>query len=318
MIEVIASKIIRRTAERQTIANTIRERGIHGQSWHILQPQPYSGTVCGVDGGIVDFSLQENKLILVKSSAVCQTLENSKIKSSMHYPMHAEPKLIHTDDPLDIHEQQLFKTYVRLESEIGIAREVAEIQKPDVLLLDGSIIMLPSDVADKSSNVYDYYLKIKQKFEDLYEFCLNNQILLGGAVKDSHSRRLAEILNVKMNDSVLTYYVLQQNERTPFIPIDEETNNIYISYLKLSKYDRPLRVELLTNNIEADSSVFLDAIMATVIPHREYTFPAPLIEADHRAHLTDKEIKFYYSRLLGRLGRNPELFMLRRNNRPFR
>ena len=48
-----------------------------------------------------------------------------------------------------------------------------------------------------------------------------------------------------------------------------------------------------------------------------YSYPSVLIEADARAKLTEIEIEHFKAAIAEKLGRNPVLFELRRELRPF-
>ncbi len=134
-------------------------------------------------------------------------------------------------------------------------------------------------------------------------------------------------------DAIILDYLLKKGERSsafaytadvkehPILMDFEErwARAVHAFYIKPAAFDRPLRVEFLHPNGESIST-HADAIAPIVFAqscmHREYAFPAILIEADLHARLTPQEIEVVFDKILNKLGKGFKLRM-RRDNRPF-
>ena len=80
-----------------------------------------------------------------------------------------------------------------------------------------------------------------------------------------------------------------------------------------------LMVDFLCNNEDpigvADR---LSSVLLSVSGHHSgYGLPAPLIEADNVAKLSDQEVENFYSHILSFAGNIPSVMKLRRDQRPF-
>ena len=93
--------------------------------------------------------------------------------------------------------------------------------------------------------------------------------------------------------------------------IGEYANQINTTYLKVGKYDKPLRVDFFGRDVEKVTSVIYTYSRIT----SDYSYPSVLIEADARAKLTDVEFKMVYGTIRDKLGINPLIFELRRDKR---
>ena len=93
---------------------------------------------------------------------------------------------------------------------------------------------------------------------------------------------------------------------------------VHAFYLKPAEFDRPLRVEFLSNgNIAKQASRIASIVYTQSSMHREYAYPTVLIEADMRARLKPDEISIVYNKILDKLSKGFKI-KLRRDNRPFK
>jgi hypothetical protein len=97
------------------------------------------------------------------------------------------------------------------------------------------------------------------------------------------------------------------------------SKSVHAFYLKPVAFDRPLRVEFLHTpgqNISGHASEIASIVFSQSCMHREYAYPAILIEADLHARLHPDEIELVYDKILNKLGKGFKL-RLRRDYRPF-
>lgn len=132
-------------------------------------------------------------------------------------------------------------------------------------------------------------------------------------------------------DTLFLYHMLNVGERTaaldysttsdlPIIAdLAEFRKNIYVSYIKAAEFDRPLRLDFFAEPEKLQDTT--DKITAIIFQisnqNRLYSYPSVLIEADARAKLSEDEIDYFKAAIAEKLGRNPVLFELRRELRPF-
>lgn len=205
--------------------------------------------------------------------------------------------------------------------EINTAIGAVERFNPDILILDGSIVLHPSSVPSRDSKYYNLFLEVSEKMRELYKNCLENNIILIGAVEDSNGRKFVD--NEFMNDANVLYHVLSEGEyvvpkrysENIDLPALSEmgvySTQINTTYLKVGKYDKPLRIDFFGSDVEKVTSIMYTYSRIT----SNYSYPSVLIEADARAKLTDIEFKMVYGTIRDRLGINPLIFELRRDKR---
>jgi hypothetical protein len=232
--------------------------------------------------------------------------------------------------------------------EITSAIESMKKFKPDITLLDGSIIPHYTPKPDNPI-LKEYYDKLIETYRSLFRLSLENKMILAGVIEDSRGVKFCDILVrmvlsqveseiskelklvlEKTKDSNLLYYVLEKGERTcafnysknPRIhPILKEfegmSNSFYSFYIKTVEFDRPLRVDFLGFGNELDVVDKISCILMQTSGHSGYGLPSVLIEADQRARLSEKDLDMFYSDLVNRIGNVSTLFKMRREVRPF-
>ena len=276
--------------------------------------------VCGVDGGFVSRQVSSSALIIRRAVATCFEYDGTKLIKAEFFPQRrVEPEIIF--ESVDHSEFSIFSNLKRVEMEINNAIGAIDKFKPNVLILDGSIVIHPSSVPNRDSKYHALFLEVSQKIRELYKKCLENNAQLIGAVEDSNGRRFVD--NDFMNDANVLYHVLNEGEYVvpkrysdnidlpSLSELGEYSTKINTTYLRVGKYDKPLRVDFFGNNVERVTSIMYTYSRIT----RDYSYPSVLNEADARAKLTDVEFKMVYGTIRDRLGINPLIFELRRDKR---
>ncbi|MBI4096041.1 MAG: DNA double-strand break repair nuclease NurA [DPANN group archaeon] len=132
-------------------------------------------------------------------------------------------------------------------------------------------------------------------------------------------------------DTLFLYYLLGVGERTAALDYSTTSDlpiitdladfrkNIYVSYIKAAEFDRPLRLDFFAEpeRLQETADKIVSVIFALSNQNRLYSYPSVLIEADARAKLSEDEIDYFKAAISEKLGRNPALFELRRELRPF-
>ncbi|MBU0592017.1 MAG: DNA double-strand break repair nuclease NurA [Candidatus Micrarchaeota archaeon] len=267
-------------------------------------------SVCAVDGGILAHRMHGADIVVYRSAGVRFIYENSKLKSCDYFPNRTPKSLTSLKHSLDEHEANLFRSLVRLKSEISCAIELLENFSPEILLLDGSLTTLPSDRPEKESELSVLYSEVMGLYQKLYSYSKEKNCIICGVIKDSRSRTLSSKFGLKCSDSLLCQYLLNENEMTVAFPHDQNPN-IYLFYIKPSDEDIPLRVEVLgKENIEKAASI----VNSLSSLSKAFAYPAVLVESDMCAALDPNEIESVEQTLCSLCGIRP----LRRNSRPFR
>lgn len=305
--------------------------------------------VAGVDGGVLGQQLQGLDLILMRAVGVIFRYENGALGDVKYFPGEAPtPKLSWFTQPLDAHEFELMIGIKRQLMEIKLATQLLKTNSIDSLLLDGSIA--PQYVERQSDPALcKLYHELIGAFSELYSSCVKTDTLLAGAVKDSRSSRLLDILREHVvpkldqtnpsaevlsslensRDTVFLNHMLEVGNRTfafrysgePFPPpirdLGEWGSRIFGFYIKTVPYDRPLRVEFLATKDVGETADKVASMMYSISSHHDaFGLPSILIEADARARLHEGELGTLCDCITARLGPSPELY-LRRDTKPF-
>ncbi len=351
-IKEIAQNIHRTESKRKRLADFLREVGKETDMLFSVEPDPLDGvSVCGVDGGIAQKSLHGFDCILVRAAAACFRYKAGKISRADYYPSRLpEP---HADllEALSDMDWAHFSSIMRQTTEATTAGQALKELKPDILLMDGSIVPYYSDRPARTSDVFRNYKVMLDQYMQLFRSAMDKDIILAGVIEDSRGTsfcsiiqkdvlsrvthpRTGEMSNLleKTRDTNLLYWVLKKGQRSRIYPYSEKPDEhpvlrdfgdlakrIYSFYLKTAKYDRPIRVDFLCNNEDpigvADR---LSSVLLSVSGHHSgYGLPAPLIEADNVAKLSDQEVENFYSHILSFAGNIPSVMKLRRDQRPF-
>ena len=306
-------------------------------------------SVLGIDGGIVKHSYHGLDLMLTRSVGVNFIYSNGKMEKVDYYP-NSNP----TPNPIVIFDQfsdlELSSCYnfERQTMEVLTAIEAAEKFKPDMVLLDGSII--PHYVPRPDNSILkEYYNSLIGTYKALFKLSESEKFILAGVIEDSRGVKFCDVLNrrilsqvkseiakelrlvlEKTKDSNLLYYALDKGERTcvfnysqnpeihPVLKEFSGMNDSFFSfYLKTVDFDRPLRIDFVCSHDLSDVVKRLSTVMMQTSGHSGYGLPAVLIEADQRAKLSENDMSMFYSDLINRIGNVSTLFKMRREMRPF-
>ena len=315
--------------------------------------------IVGVDGGFLKKEYHGVGFILRRAVATCFEYEKNKLKATNYFPSAKPvPEVTYTGPELSESEFSIFASLKREEIELQTAIRAIEQFNPDILIRDGSIVLYPSSMPEKSSPIYKTYLRVLDLFKELYATCEEKKILLCGAVEDSRGKRYCGLISDEAipalldsqipddlkkqimqsvgiidntTDTLFLYYLLNVGERTAAMDYSHSTelpilkdlesyaHKIFAMYLKAVEFDRPLRIDFLSNpdDLQETADKIASIVFAVSKQNRTYSYPNVLIEADARAKLTEVEIEHFKAAITEKLGRNPSLFELRRELRPF-
>ena len=290
-----------------------------------LEPVAINGNVCAVDSGLLSHGMHGVDILMIRTVAVNFLYTNSELVFCNYYPGKVPLTEIEIKTALDEHESSLWRSIVRLKNEVGMAIAAVENFSPLAILLDGSILPLAKDRPSNDSTIFYEYSELIELYKKLYQLCKDKNILLIGIIKDSRGRRFMEIVGDSIkencNDSAFLDHLLNKGERTSVMhyantkqpvlkDLEEFASNIYVSYMKVSENDAPLRVEFLNfdNNFNKHISV---AYSLSAISDN-YAYPAVLTEADLCAALDGYELERIKHSLID------VVKPMRRNSRPFR
>ena len=306
-------------------------------------------SVLGVDGGIVTHSYHGLDLILMRAVGVNFIYSNNSLEKVFYYPSSnpfPNPRIV-LDSFSDIELSSCFNLERQI-MEIDTCIESMEKLKPDVVLLDGSVI--PHYVSKPDNTVLkSLYKKLIETYYSLFEKSKKMKIILAGVIEDSRGAKFCDILNrrivselgtdlgkelklilEKTKDTNLLFYALKKGERScvfnysknpmihPILKEFEDMQNSFFSfYIKTVEFDRPLRVDFVGFGNELDIVNKLSSVLMRTSGHSGYGLPAVLIEADQRAKLTEKDLDMFYFELINKVGNVSSLFKMRRDMRPF-
>ena len=350
-IREIAERISSDEEKRRGVAKLLRsikpKAGI--EILRRVEPDPLRDLrVVGVDGGIVKKSLHGFDCMLARAVGVCFHYRDGKVGKVEYLPSRIpspEPEIVETLSDLD---WTYFTSVSRQRIEIRVASECIERFRPDMLMLDGSIVPHYADRPSKSSAVYGNYVELISDCKNLYKNAKESEVSLLGVIEDSRGDSFCRIIRDevmgnldeglepgtkdildKTRDTNLLFWTLQRGERSGTFPYSrnpaqhpvlrdfgELGKGIFSFYLKTARLDRPVRVDFLRT--EGGNEDYIASVLLAISgQHPEYGLPAPLIEADNVAKLSESEINNFYSSMLSLAGNPPSLFRLRREQRPF-
>jgi hypothetical protein len=287
----------------------------------VAAPSPSSGlSVCAVDGGLLAGRMHGADIVVARAVAAHFVYDGPALRSHAHFPSKSPRPEIEIQNSLEEHEALAFRSLVRLRHELSCAIAAGEKLRPQVLLMDGSLLPLPGDRPQEASALRPLYDEVLSLYGRLYSACSASGCLLCGVVKDSRSKKLSKALGAACSDTVLCSYLLEEGERTreldyfegkpPNADVAALGARIRVFYLRPSRNDLPLRVEVLDSRVEEAAS----AVCALSAISDSFAYPAVLIEADMCAALMPAELESVESSLAAQSGLRP----LRRNSRPFR
>lgn len=275
---------------------------------------PLTLSVCAVDGGLLAQRMHGADILVCRALSVTFTYENSTFKSFSYHPSKIVEPELEIKNSLDEHEAVVFRSLFRLKRELETALSSLS-HSPSFLLLDGSLLPLPSDRPPDGSELGSLYAEVVLLYTSLYSSAAEKNCVLCGVVKDSRSRKLSKEFKLNCSDSMLCSHLLNGGERTPIFSAQEKDlgKKIKFFYLQSSSYDLPLRIEFLDS--DEDKIDKIASVIYTLSAISEnFAYPAVLVEADMCAALNPEDLDSIISSLTRLSGLRP----LRRNSRPFR
>jgi hypothetical protein len=318
-IEALASDI-RRAYEsiRQT---ALKARDADTSLVCKVQRSSLSLSVCAVDGGLLAQRMHGADIVVSRAVGVNFIYSDSLLKSFSYNPSKSPEPAIEMKNSLDEHEANVFRSLVRLQAELGCAISSIEHLSPSLLLMDGSLLPLPSDRPEEKSAIFPLYSEVISLYSRLFALSKEKGCMLCGVIKDSRARKLSAELSLPCSDTLLCNYLLKEGERTKAMSYFEDKRGqgkellalgerVSVFYLKPSEHDLPLRIEAYDCDVDKAAS----AIRSLSAISENFAYPAVLVEADMCAALDPKEMEPVESSLLALSGLKP----LRRNSRPFR
>jgi hypothetical protein len=303
-------------------------------------------TIAGVDSGFVGKDMLALDLVLVRTVGVLFSYRKGRLENAKYFPsFYSFPEPSLTNRSLEADEFQTSKSLQRLLREVEMARGIIEKHAPQYCFLDGSIVPQYADKPRSDSNILDFYRRLIDNFQKLYETAASKRTELVACVEDSRGSRFRTILQEKVleaayantldncYDAILLDYLLDTGERSmafsyagdsakphPILSdFDEQWGKgIHAFYIKPCEFDRPLRVEFLhrQGDLSQHAAKIASVTYALSSLHREYAYPSVLIEADLHARLKPDEINIVYEKILDKLGKSIRIKM-RRDYRPF-
>ncbi|MFH1520904.1 MAG: DNA double-strand break repair nuclease NurA [Candidatus Micrarchaeota archaeon] len=266
-------------------------------------------SVCAVDGGLLAHRMHGADIVVVRAVGVNFIYSNSTLKSCSYWPEKNPKSEIFMKSSLDEHEALVFRSLIRLKEELQCAISCLEKFSPQVLLMDGSLLPLPSDRPPEESELNVVYTEVLTLYTKLYDLSKGNCMLIG-VIKDSRSKKLTKEFGLNCSDGIFCNFLLGELERTNTMPYSDKERDISVFYVKPSKFDLPLRIETTSTEIDTVASI----ICSLSAFSENFAYPAVLIEADMCAVMDPKELEPIEDSLNSLSGMKP----LRRNTRPFR
>ncbi|MEK6982897.1 MAG: DNA double-strand break repair nuclease NurA [Candidatus Micrarchaeota archaeon] len=289
---------------RSTLKIPDDEAVIEKQLTFSLSKLRVNNSVCAVDSGFIDQHMHGVDIVMVKSVAVNFIYENSKLIAHSYLPSRFPNIVLEFKTGLDDHEANLFKSLVRLKYELTTAIDSIIKFNPKVLLIDGSLLPIPSDKPNKESELYSLYLEVIEIYKKLFSLCSEKEILLFGVIKDTRSKKFVDLYNVNgTNDTMFLDTLLKKGERTftmkysttltPALKdLEGASEKVCVFYIKCNSQEFPLRIEYYNAkqvNEQTDLSDITNTIYSICAINPDYAYPPPLIEADLCAAILPEE-----------------------------
>ena len=347
-IQEVAGKISEIEGKRKKLADFLKSvKSDVKLSKPVDSFEAHDMRISAVDGGIVKRSLHGFDFVLARGVGVCFCYRNGNIHKVDYYPNKMPTPEFFFMEALSDLDWVHTTSIIRQRAEIQTAIDTLEKLKPDLLLLDGSIIPHYQDRPAKTSKVHKDYQEMVSLYRKLFDTCLSEGIMLAGVVEDSRGVKFCDIVNEhvlskvshasvpglrkileKTRDTNLLYWILNEGERTDVFPYSDKakehpvmkdfqefSDKIHSFYMKTAKFDRPIRIDFLGEKEQAEK--FASIIFSISSHHSGYGLPSVLIEADQVAKLAEDDIDNIYDQILTHTGSLPSIFRLRRDMRPF-
>ncbi|MBI4019814.1 MAG: DNA double-strand break repair nuclease NurA [Candidatus Aenigmarchaeota archaeon] len=350
-IRTIADRIADTERKRKRLAAMLRDLAMAGLIRKVECDALGSRKIVGVDGGIARKSLHGLDCMLVRAAGVCFEYNKGRIGKVSYYPSRMPSPQPDVAEMLSDADLNFHASSIRLKQEIGTAAKCIDAFQPDMVMLDGQVIPHYADRPARSSPIYQDYMGLVGDYMTLFKRALDSGVLLAGVIEDSRNVRFCEIIKKdavsddlqippelfplldRSKDTNLLYWMLEKGERTRVFShsdspeahkilkdFGEFGKMVYSFYIKTAQWDRPIKVDFLGES-EGDNEKRAGQVASLILAisghHSGYGLPAPIIEADSIAKLSETEIDNFYSQILAFAGNMPSIMKLRREQRPF-
>ncbi len=267
-----------------------------------LKPLNIDFSAVASDSGFFNDSLTGLDFVYVKSAGAYFKYNSGKLTEYLRLPKKPNKNLYFSEYILQKDEIHKFVSIKRIIQELEVLKKSAVDKNPDFLLIDGPVLPQPVDRPLNNSKLYNNYKTMITKFVELYDLCKKQDTHLIGCVEDSRATTFIDLIKepiTRLNDTLLLDLILKKSESTSFFEIFSQENNIikqdlkefgdfkfHASYLKFDQ-DYPLRIE--TPSIKFDKVRNVIDFLSNNF--KDYSYPAPLIDADKQAKLSKNEIE---------------------------
>lgn len=274
-------------------------------------------------------------VVVTRAVGVVFDYKKDKVVSSKIFPQKM-PFIseVNSDDDTEL---IVVASLYRMREEVSKAVELVEATSPDFVMMDGPLYPHPSTRIAKGSHLRKLYMRVVKLYDQLGEVCNERGTQLVGIVEDSRSRYFATLLFDKIvpslpdkyrslfsnsqvfRDTALLYDALKIGERTSTFKVSDihdmqYKDKVFGFYIRTAKYDRPFRVEFLSD--EPGKKVFgLASLIYSIAAFPRYGLPSVIVEADARAKLKKHHMQ-YIQRMLFSKSHSPLVLSLRRESRP--
>lgn len=303
--------------------------------------------VVGVDGGLVRKSLHGYDFILTRAVGACLTYSNGCISGADYLPSRNPSPTPHVLESMSEMECAYYASLERMRAEVEAALGSFQAFSPDAILMDGMLFPHQSDRPPKGSEPYSSYSSLLESIRKLFQAVSASETILAGVIEDSRSNvfcnyleslllasgRTLDQLNMlrTSRDTDLLFSILDKGQMT--VPLrysenprehpllrdlpSEYSERMHYFYLKTARWDRPIKVDFLAKARPEDTAARIASVLMQVSgQHSRYGMPAPIIQADRIARLSEKDAENFYMEVLRLVGNAPGLLRLRREERP--
>lgn len=289
-------------------------------------------SVSAVDSGFVSKQLNFANITIVKEVGVYFKYVDNNLTDHKYFPkIYNQAKPYLSSSSLELEEILWNSSTLRLNKELDLTKKIIESKDLLISLIDGSIIPQYINKPTKDCKERIEYDKLILKFMELYELSKQKKIFLVGCIEDCRANRFFNILKEEIDETksllddssnelfdLFTVFSLcpinyrtgvfkysKEPESHPVLCdfLNEYSDNLYVTYLKLSDVDYPLRIEFIYfkdfgYSLKEYTDKIVSMISALCSFNKNYIYPTALIEADIRSRLTIIEIDQIMTKIL--------------------
>lgn len=182
----------------QSLINQGLEDLLEDPLYQTIKPLNINGLkIASVDGGLQTREFSNFQFILARAIGGVFTFRGNRSPLVKYYPDESQNfrlEVIHR--PMSTRGFDFNASIERAFMEVELVNRILKVEPDlDLLILDGSILVEPLDIFFRNDgDLLSRYNQLLLEYYKLYRVCLNNDILVAGCVKDSHSRRLTSLI----------------------------------------------------------------------------------------------------------------------------